>query len=59
MEREKNRKLASVTIERVYYLIERVIKKLTKPGNSRIIMKLIEKLWKRTRNKRNSKNNRI
>ena len=55
MEREKNRKLASVTIE----IIERVIKKLTKPRNSRIIMKLIEKLWKRTRNKRNSKNNRI
>ena len=40
MEREKNRKVGSVTIE----IIERVIKTLEKPGNSRIIMRVIEKI---------------
>ena len=39
MEREKNRKVGSVTIE----IIERVIKTLEKPGNSRI-MRVIEKI---------------
>ena len=40
MEREKNRKVGLVTIE----IIERVIKTLEKPGNSRIIMRVIEKI---------------
>ena len=40
MLREKNRKVGSVTIE----IIERVIKTLEKPGNSRIIMRVIEKI---------------
>ena len=40
METEKNRKVGSVTIE----IIERVRKTFEKPGNSRIIMRVIEKL---------------
>lgn len=42
IERENNKNLALVTIE----ITERVIKKLEKPENFRIIMKLIEKLEK-------------
>lgn len=42
IERENNKNLALVTIE----ITERVIKKLEKPENFRIIMKVIEKLEK-------------
>ena len=42
IERENNNNLALVTIE----ITERVIKKLEKPENFRIIMKVIEKLEK-------------